>query len=522
MRFIQTSPSRRWYRLVLAVLLGFITSLAVTSTADACHGSVVIEKVETGQLAPGGTYDITISGTTDSGQDYSTTVQVPHDQQVTIPRVPAGTYDVSEANASTGTVISPSSFTIETDRQEVFITVTNPFPGGKLAIEKVETGETAPGGPYTFNISGPGGYTNTVEVSPGTPWTSGWLPLGSYTVTEVDPPAGHELTPNPAVIDEDGETVLVTATNPYPDRTGHITIEKVETGETAPGGSYEFTVDGPVSFTATVPAGGSYTSDPVPLGEYTITEVDAPAGHTIEPNPVTIDEDGETVLVTATNPYRDFHGKLAIEKGGDDGGNPNATFDFDVTGPVSFTATVQFGVEWTSGWLPLGTYTVTEVNAPDGHTIEPNPVTIDEDGETVLVVVTNPKVLGDEAAGRIAIRKVETGSSAPNGTYTFTITGPTITVTAEVRAGATWTSGELPLDTYSIVEEFGPPGHTIVPNPVVLDEDGETVLVIATNDYPNILPATGSSNPAGMLTIGGVLVAAGLLSVFAPRVRLRN
>ena len=348
MRFNLTSPSRPWYRLVLAVLLGLITSLAVAGTAEACAGSVIIEKVETGQLAPGGTYDITINGTTDSGQDYSTTVQVPHDQQVTIPSVPAGTYDVSEANASAGTVISPSSFTIETDRQEIFITVTNPFPGGRLAIEKVVTGETAPDGPYTFTISGPGEYTVTVDVSPGTPWTSGWLPLGSYTVTEVDPPAGHQLTPNPVVIDEDGETVLVTAINAYPDRTGRITIEKVETGQTAPDGTYEFVVDGPVSFTATVPAGSSYTSDPLPLGEYTVTEVDGPVGHTIEPNPVTIDEDGETVLVTATNPFRDFHGKLAIEKGGDDGGNPYATYDVEVSGPVSFTATVQFGVVWTS------------------------------------------------------------------------------------------------------------------------------------------------------------------------------
>jgi uncharacterized surface anchored protein len=610
MRFINTSPPHRWYRLVLAVLLGFLTSLALTTSAEACHGSVVIEKVETGQLAPGGTYDITISGTTEAGQDYTTTVSVPHDQQVTIPRVPAGTYDVSEANASAGTVISPSSFTIETDREEVFITVTNPFPGGKLAIEKVETGETAPGGPYTFNIAGPGGYTNTVDVMPGTRWTSEWLLLGSYTVTEVDPPAGHELTPNPAVIDADGETVLVTATNPYPDRTGRIAIEKIETGETAPGGTYEFQVDGPESFTATVPAGGTYTSDPLPLGEYTITEVDAPAGHTISPNPVTIDEDGETVLVTATNPYRDFHGRLAIEKvetgdtapggeytftvagpggstdtvvvaagdvwtsdwlplgtytvteldapaghtispnpvtidedgetvlvtatnpyrdfhgrlaiekGGHDGGNPNALFEFTVTGPASFTAVVEFGVTWTSDWLPLGTYTVTEADAPDGHTIVPNPVTIDDDGETVLVTVTNPQVLPDAPTAKIAIQKVETGPSAPDGTYRFTIRGEGKTVAAEVRAGSTWTSGDLPLGTYTIVEEFAPPGHTIVPNPVVLDDDGETVLVIATNNYPEVLPATGGGNPVGLLGVGGLLVAAGMAALTVRRVRL--
>ncbi len=279
---------------------------------------------------------------------------------------------------------------------------------------------------------------------------------------------------------------------------------------TGPGGSTE---------TVVVAAGEVWTSDWLPLGTYSVTELDALPGHTIEPNPVVIDEDGETVLVTATNPYRDFHGKLAILKGGDDGGDPYAMIDVEVTGPVSFTAVVQFGVEWTSDWLPLGTYTVTEVDAPDGHTIVPNPVTIDEDGETVLVTVTNPDVLADAPTAKIAIQKVETGGSAPNGTYTFRITGPE-NVTAEVRAGTTWTSGDLPLGTYKIVEESGPAGHTIVPNPVVLDDDGETVLVTATNNYPEVLPATGGSNPTGLLVLGGLLVAAGMVALGIRRVRL--
>ena len=69
---------------------------------------------------------------------------------------------------------------------------------------------------------------------------------------------------------------------------------------------------------------------------------------------------------------------------------------------------------------------MTEVGAPDGHTIEPNPVTIDEDGETVVVFITNPQVRGDEPTARIAIQKLETGPSAPNGTHTFRIRGPVV------------------------------------------------------------------------------------------------
>ena len=61
-----------------------------------------------------------------------------------------------------------------------------------------------------------------------------------------------------------------------------------------------------------------------------------------------------------------------------------------VTGPVTFTVAVTAGTTWTSDWLPLGTYTVTEVDAPAGATIVPATAVIDDDGETVTVVVTNP------------------------------------------------------------------------------------------------------------------------------------
>ncbi len=84
----------------------------------------------------------------------------------------------------------------------------------------------------------------------------------------------------------------------------------------------------------------------------------------------------------------------------------------------------------------------------------------------------------------MSISKVETGTSAPGGTYTFVVTGPQ-NFQVQVKAGETWTSGSLPLGTYTIVEENAPQGATIVPNPVTLTEDGQTVAVTATNPYPN-------------------------------------
>ena len=183
---------------------------------------------------------------------------------------------------------------------------------------------------------------------------------------------------------------------------------------------------GPATLTATVTAGTTWTSDWLPLGTYTVTERNAPTGATITPTPAVIDDDGETITITATNPYRDLHGKLAIHKIETGTAAPGGTYTFDITGsditgPATLTATVTAGTTWTSDWLPLGTYTVTERNAPTGATITPTPAVIDDDGETVTITATNPY---RDLHGKLAIHKIETGTAAPGGTYTFDITGP--------------------------------------------------------------------------------------------------
>jgi uncharacterized surface anchored protein len=265
-------------------------------------------------------------------------------------------------------------------------------PLGRIAIQKVVTGDTAPDGPFTFRITGPIEVSLTATVPAGDTWTSDWLPLGTYTITERDAPDGHTITPNPAVLDTDGQTVTVTATNPYRDHHAKLAIHKIETGATAPGATHTFDITGPgeTTLTATVPAGDTWTSDWLPLGTYTITERDAPDGHTITPNPAVLDTDGQTVTVTATNPYP--AGRLSLTKV--DAGDTGATFTIDVAGPTSFTVQLTAGSPWTSGWLPLGAYTITERDAPTGHTINPNPAVLSVDGATVSVTVTNPAVAG--------------------------------------------------------------------------------------------------------------------------------
>ena len=116
----------------------------------------------------------------------------------------------------------------------------------------------------------------------------------------------------------------------------------------------------------------------------------SPTGATINPDVINLTEDRATVTVTATNPYRDFHGKLAITKIEAGNTGPGGTYTIDVTGPINFVVSLAAGSTWTSDWLPLGTYTITERDAPTGATIDPNPVVLGTDGATVTVTVTNP------------------------------------------------------------------------------------------------------------------------------------
>lgn len=500
---VAITPRRRQLLSALSIIVVFLLTLLVSpGTAEACHGSIIIRKVETGQLAPGDDHRIVM---TDEAGDVVADVLVGANSSVQIDDVGHGRYFFSEPGAPNGATIVPDSVMIDTDGQLVEVVATNPYPGGRFTIEKVEVGNAAPGGTYRFLVRGP--VDLDVSIDAGSSWSSGWVPLGTYTIEEVDAPPGASIVPDVVVLDADGQEVSVVAENPY--RGGVFEVTKVETGRAAPGGSYTFDVTGPQNFEFSVAAGETWTSGVLPFGTYTLTERDAPTGHTIVPNPVTIDDEVEVVSVTATNPYRDLQGRLSIRKVVTGPEMPGHQFTIDVTGPVDFSAEVAAGETWTSEWLPLGTYTVSEVDPFEGHTIVPNPVVLDEDGETVLVTVTNPW-----PAGKISIRKIETGNAQPNGTYTFTITGPE-NLTVDVRAGETWTSEWLELGTYTITEANGPPGHTIVPNPVVLDEDGETILVTVTNPS-GLLPATGNADmartvntAAAMIGVGGVLLLVG-------------
>jgi uncharacterized surface anchored protein len=274
---------------------------ALAPAAQACRGELIIHKIATDDSVPVAVYTVVVSGTTTAGAEFSRTVDVTANDSASIADVPPGTYSIVELDAPLGATVEPDEIVITDDYGNATFDIYVTNPAGKLAITKLETGDTAPGATYTFDITGPG-EPFTATVTAGTTWTSNWLPLGTYTITERDAPTGATINPSEINLTEDRATVTVTATNPYRDFHGKLAITKLETGDTGPGGTYTIDVTGPINFVVSLAASSTWTSDWLPLGTYTITEVNAPAGATIAPNPVVLGTDGVTVTVTVTNP----------------------------------------------------------------------------------------------------------------------------------------------------------------------------------------------------------------------------
>ena len=85
-----------------------------------------------------------------------------------------------------------------------------------ITVVKSTTGDTAPAGPFVFRVNQDNTTVTTITVPKNGSATSGDLAPGTYTLVELDGPAGATIVPNPVTVDAN-TTVTVHATNTYPD-----------------------------------------------------------------------------------------------------------------------------------------------------------------------------------------------------------------------------------------------------------------------------------------------------------------
>ena len=205
-------------------------------------------------------------------------------------------------------------------------------------------------------------------------------------------------------------------------------------------------------------------SNDLPLGTYTIKEKSSPAGYKLDTQTynVTLTNDGQIESKTLTDePY----GFIQIRKlsSYDDSQVKGAVYQlFDKDGN-SITYLTTKANEWVkSGELPLGTYTLKEVKAPDGYEI---------DTQTYEIKISNAnqtesKTVYDAPFGYIQIRKKQAESSEDiwigGAVYEILDKNNNVVETLTTKASDEWVKSKaLPLGTYKIKEKIAPDGYTL-------------------------------------------------------------
>jgi LPXTG-motif cell wall-anchored protein len=368
---------------------------------------------------------------------------------------------------------------------------------GTLKITKSVTGQSAPPANtnYTIKYDNGQGTSGTVVVQAGQTVSVGNLPFGTYTLSEVSPPAGDTVTisPNPVTVSPDTRLAKISVTNAFPDN-GGFTVTKHVTGQT---GGYVAGSTFSVAYSCSNGASGSLSLadgdtkgvSSLPIGTTcTLSEGAKPptkdASYVYGPeswtpsNIVTIVANGNnnTVGVVLTNPITRVLGGFTVTKHvtGETGGyvaGSSFTVSYSCSDGTTGTLTLKDGDTTGVSNLPIGTTcSLSETGKPATKdasyawgtaTFTPSSsltIVKNDFGNTVGVVLTNPIT---RVLGAFTVTKHVTGETGGYvGDSTFTVSyscsnGASGTVT--LADGDTKAVTGLPLLTSCSLSETGKP-----------------------------------------------------------------
>ncbi|MGQ7876947.1 SpaA isopeptide-forming pilin-related protein [Bacillus sp. 1A] len=406
--------------------------------------------------------------------------------------LPFGDYFVKEISAPEGyiKVDTPVKVTIDnTNIIEFVMKNTKKVENGqfKLLKKDSESGQLLPGAKFDV-IDKDGNVIETIITDGKGEALSKQLPVGTYTLKEVEAPKGYELTSSLVHVDvAANKTVTVDVLNKkiVEKATGQFEIVKVDSEDKAKvlsDAEFEVYKDGKKVETLRTDKTGKVTSKKLEPGTYTLKETKAPQGYTLLKEEIEVVVEANKVVQVQVENAKEL-GSLQVIKKDAESGKVLEGAEFKLkneTGQVVGEAktTNKAGIVKFENLVP-GKYTLEETKAPEGYkaievTVEVNVVA----NEVAKREVLNEKVK-EEITGQLEITKVDandTGKTLAGAVFEIWKDGTKIdTLTTNKNGKAI--SKKLEPGDYILKEVHAPEGYKLSDKEIKFKISNEKVEV---------------------------------------------
>ncbi|WP_234574363.1 SpaA isopeptide-forming pilin-related protein [Bacillus cereus] len=409
--------------------------------------------------------------------------------------LPLGDYFVKEINAPEGyiKVDTPVKVTIDnTNVIELVMKNTKKVENGqfKLLKKDSESGQLLPGAKFDV-IDKDGKVVETIVTDDKGEALSKRLPVGSYTLKEVEAPKGYELSSSSVSVDVEANKVLTVdvVNKKIPEKvTGQFEIVKVDAEDKTKvlsDAEFEVYKEGKKVDTLRTDKTGKVVSQKLEPGKYTLKETKAPQGYKLLKEEIEVVVEADKVVEVQIENAKEL-GSLQVIKKDAESGKVLAGAEFKLkneAGQVVGEAktTNKDGVVKFENLVP-GKYTLEEMKAPEGYkalevTVEVNVVA----NEVVKQEVTNEKVTGQFEIVKVdAEDKTRLLSGAEFEVYKD---GKKVAELKTDESGKVM-SPKLPLGEYTVKETKAPAGYKLSNKEwkVTIQNEKEVVKVEAENE----------------------------------------
>ncbi|WP_342718312.1 SpaA isopeptide-forming pilin-related protein [Bacillus paramycoides] len=426
--------------------------------------------------------------------------------------LPFGDYFVKEISAPEGyiKVDTPVKVTIDnTNVMKIVMKNTKKVENGqfKLLKKDSESGQLLPGAKFDV-IDKDGNVVETIITDGKGEVLSKQLPVGTYTLKEVEAPKGYELSSSLVHVDvAANKTVTVDVLNKkiVEKATGQFEIVKVDAEDkerVLSDAEFEVYKDGKKVETLRTDKTGKVISQKLEPGTYTLKETKAPQGYTLLKEEIEVVVEANKVVEVQVENAKEL-GSLQVIKKDAESGKVLEGAEFRLkneNGQVVGEAktTNKDGVVQFENLVP-GKYTIEETKAPEGYKALEVTVEVNVVANTVIKQeVLNEKVK-EKIKGQVEITKVDandTNKKLAGAVFEILKDGTKIdTLTSDENGKAT--SKELEPGDYVLKEVQAPEGYELSDKEIEFTISNQKIEVVKLQITNEKETSKGPENPGG-------------------------